>query len=98
MPLKENTNTDVDIVETLNAIECFTTEKNRLEALINHLKGPGGRNYDSAPPHVFLSKHVPQNLSQKSAADFLKEYENLLKETEKALQNAKSQLDQLLTE
>jgi tyrosine-protein phosphatase YwqE len=55
--------------------------RQRVAAIISHLKHGGGENYDNAPEHVFLKKACPaeyQNYENKDSAEILQEYQKLL--------------------
>jgi hypothetical protein len=60
------------------------SDRQRVLALIAHLKNGGGVNYDNAPQHVFFEKNCPPEY-QKSSLEILQEYEELLAEIENAL-------------
>lgn len=65
------------------------SQKQRLEALIAHIKGGGGQTYDSAHAHVFYEKPCPAKLAKKTSSDFLAEYESALQAVNDELDNFK---------
>jgi hypothetical protein len=64
------------------------SDRQRVLALIAHIKNGGGTVYDNAPEHVFLKKDCPpeyQAYESKNSSEILQEYEKLLEKIEKAL-------------
>jgi hypothetical protein len=59
-------------------------DKQRVEAIISHLKHGGKENYDNAPEHIFVDKICPieyQDYENKNSLEILEEYQNLLGKT-----------------